>query len=160
MVDSLHKKKIQNRYVRKDRNVSAIYEVHCKLFMMRGIDKDYTKSVKKPVFEFGGKQFVPCSGIPYVKNFQFLKDTAPPPSSRSNAQCSCKLKHYMHANNVSHQQRPRGHSWWNTHFSVPFFSPQQWQRRLDERTICRSTTSWLFPKCNDGRHGRQSGVSY
>ena len=33
MVHSLHKKKIQNRYVRKDRNVSAIYEVHCKLFM-------------------------------------------------------------------------------------------------------------------------------
>ena len=31
-VNSLHKKKIQNRYVRKDRNRIAIYLVHCKSF--------------------------------------------------------------------------------------------------------------------------------
>ena len=102
------------------------------------------------------EDLVECETI----NFQFWKDTTPPPPSRSNAQCSCKLKHYMHANNVSHQQRPREHSWWNTHFSVPFFSPQQWQRRLDERTICQSTTSRLVSICNNSGHGRQSGVSY
>ena len=28
------------------------------------------KKCKKPVFEFGGKQFVPCSGVPYVKDVQ------------------------------------------------------------------------------------------
>ena len=73
----IHKEKIQNLYVRKDRNVSAIYEVHCKLFMQPGTNslqstsylyfyisahsdfgffsfvgylhpKDYIKSVKNP----------------------------------------------------------------------------------------------------------------
>ena len=46
----------------KDRNVSAIYEVHCRLY----------KKCKKPVFEFGVKQFVPCSGLPYVKIVKML----------------------------------------------------------------------------------------
>ena len=32
MVNNLHKKKIQNRYVRKGRNRIAIYLVHCKSF--------------------------------------------------------------------------------------------------------------------------------
>ena len=36
------------------------------------------------------------------------------PPSRSNAQCSCKLKHYMHANNVSHQKCPKVTGPWDT----------------------------------------------
>ena len=76
----------------------------------RAVNKSiYYKTIRLGLFNNIGLLFFWSDSrlsLPSIEGRGDEKGPSSAPPSRSNAQCSCKLKHYTHANIVSHLIRP------------------------------------------------------